>query len=217
MSVTGAPGPLALRPRRLVIAGYTGRDEAAVREHIEELARAGIPPPPAVPMFYELDPRLLTAAPAVEVAGDRTSGEAEPVLIRVDGRWYLGVGSDHTDRALEREDIAAAKAACPKPLGAAVRALPSEVERGAFDQVWDGTTVVCRVDGHTYQQGPLAALRRPSDLLNRLPAGADELADRPACLVLDPAADGQGGEHDREVGFDRVAFVVVDGPGLQVV
>ena len=34
--------------------------------------------------------------------------------------------------------------------------------------------------------------------------------------VLDPAADGQGGEHDGQVGFDGVAFAVVDGPGLQV-
>jgi hypothetical protein len=44
----------------------------------------------------------------------------------------------------------------------------------------------------------------------------DEPADGPAGLMLDPPADGQGGEHDREVGFDRVALAVVDGPGLQV-
>jgi hypothetical protein len=30
--------------------------------------------------------------------------------------------------------------------------------------------------------------------------GLDELPDRPAGLRLDPAADGQGGEHDSEVG-----------------
>jgi hypothetical protein len=41
--------------------------------------------------------------------------------------------------------------------------------------------------------------------------------DRPSDGQFDPAADGQGGEHDREVGFDRVAFVVVDLPGLHVV
>jgi hypothetical protein len=34
--------------------------------------------------------------------------------------------------------------------------------------------------------------------------------------MLEPAADRQGGEHDREVGFDGVAFAVVDRPGLQV-
>jgi hypothetical protein len=47
--------------------------------------------------------------------------------------------------------------------------------------------------------------------------GADELADRSACPVFGRAADGQGGEPDREVGFDGVPLVVVDRPGLQVV
>ena len=39
--------------------------------------------------------------------------------------------------------------------------------------------------------------------------------DQPVC-VLDPAADGEGGEHDGQVGLDGVALAVVDGPGLQV-
>jgi hypothetical protein len=58
----------------------------------------------------------------------------------------------------------------------------------------------------------------PLDLDGAVAAGgADELADRPACPVFGPAADGQGGEHDREVGFDAVPLVVVERPGLQVV
>src|SRR3954447_10807372 len=46
--------------------------------------------------------------------------------------------------------------------------------------------------------------------------GADELLDRPAGPVLDPAADREGGEHDAQVGVDGLALVVVDRPGLQV-
>ena len=46
--------------------------------------------------------------------------------------------------------------------------------------------------------------------------GLDEFADGPAGLVLDPAADRHGGEDDGQVGFDGVALVVVDGPGLEV-
>jgi hypothetical protein len=38
--------------------------------------------------------------------------------------------------------------------------------------------------------------------------GLDELADGPAGLVLDPAADRQGGEDDGQVRLDRVAQVV---------
>jgi hypothetical protein len=41
--------------------------------------------------------------------------------------------------------------------------------------------------------------------------GADEFPDRPSRAVFDPAADRQGGEHDRQVGFDGVALAVVDG------
>jgi hypothetical protein len=172
LHVGGAP--ITLRPRRLVVAGYTGRDESAVRAHIAELAAEGIAPPPRVPMLYDLDPGLVTTATAVTVGGSWTSGEAEPVLIRHAGRWYLGVGSDHTDRDLERADVARSKAACPKPVGPGLVALPSDVARGGFDGSWDAIAVRSTVDGTPYQEGTLAALRPPSDLLGVL---ADGLAD----------------------------------------
>jgi hypothetical protein len=44
----------------------------------------------------------------------------------------------------------------------------------------------------------------------------DELLDRPVGELLEPAGDGEGGEHDSEVGLDRVAFVVVDRPRAQI-
>lgn len=163
---TGAT--IEVAPGHLVVAGYTGRNEAAVREHIDELAALGIAPPPHVPMRYALDPALLTTAPAVPVHGDATSGEVEPVLLRHAGRWYLGVGSDHTDRALEREDIAHSKAVCPKPVGRTVLPLPDGLAQGAFDAAWDAGTVESTVDGEPYQSGPLTGLRTPSDLLERL-------------------------------------------------
>ena len=56
------------------------------------------------------------------------------------------------------------------------------------------------------------------DLDRAIAAGcADELPYRPAGGVLHAAADGQGGEHDGQVGLDRLAFVVVDRPGLKIV
>jgi hypothetical protein len=55
------------------------------------------------------------------------------------------------------------------------------------------------------------------DLDRSVPAGGlDELADGPAGLMFDPAADCQCCEDDREVGFDGVPLAVVDGLGLQV-
>ncbi|GAA4657974.1 DUF2848 family protein [Streptomyces youssoufiensis] len=177
LRVAGADLTLDLSPRRLVVAGYTARDEAAVAAHIAELAAIGVPPPPSVPAFYELDPVLLTTDPVIKVAGETTSGEVEPVLIRHRGLYYLAVGSDHTDRALERADIAASKAACPKPISAQAIALGTDP--CAAD--WERLTVACQVDDAPYQRGPAALLRHPAELLGRMSAGG---APADADLVL---------------------------------
>ena len=54
---------------------------------------------------------------ALVVGGAGTSGEVEPVVVVAGGEYFLTVGSDHTDRDLERHDIAASKAACTKVIG----------------------------------------------------------------------------------------------------
>lgn len=164
LRVAGSDQSLELRPQRATVAGYTGRDEQAVAEHIAELAAIGVPEPATVPAFYELDPALLTTAGVVPVAGSATSGEVEPVLIRHRDSYYLTVGSDHTDRDLERQEIAASKAACPKPLADTVVALGTDLSQ--LD--WDAISASSYVDDVAYQQGQLAGLRRPEDLLTRL-------------------------------------------------
>jgi hypothetical protein len=166
----GTDSDLSLDAPRLIIAGYTGRDAAAVAAHIEELAAIGIPPPASVPAFFELDPGLVTSDPVVQIAGSNTSGEVEPVLIRHNGRHYLGVGSDHTDRDVERTDIAASKAACPKPVSHQIVALPEDL--AALH--WDAIDVASDVDGEPYQRGSLAVMRTPTDLLSRLTGALGE-------------------------------------------
>ncbi|MCR3720125.1 MULTISPECIES: DUF2848 domain-containing protein [Prauserella salsuginis group] len=146
--------PVDVTPGRLVVAGYTGRNQDAVRHHIEELAAIGVPEPDSIPAFYELDTGLLTVDETVEVGGRQTSGEVEPVLVRTDGRYYLTVGSDHTDRALERHDIKASKGACPKPVAGTVIDLGTQPE----SLPWDEITAACWLDGELYQDGTLAQL-----------------------------------------------------------
>lgn len=160
-NVLGSTERLTLKEHALVIAGFTGRNQAEVQQHIDELVAIGVPAPDTVPSFYVLDSALTTSAADIETGGSNTSGEVEPVLIRHDGRLYLSVGSDHTDRDIERDSIAASKAACPKPVGASVLALPERA--GDFD--WDSITATSTVDGKLYQQGTLESLRPPMDVL----------------------------------------------------
>ncbi|MDD7942834.1 DUF2848 family protein [Actinomycetospora lutea] len=164
LRVAGTDEDVSFEPTRLIIAGYTARDQEAVAAHIAELAEIGVAPPASVPTFYDLDPALLTTQDVVRVPGANTSGEVEPVLIRAGGRWFLAVGSDHTDRDLERDDVAASKAACPKPIGSTVVALGDEP--ASFDL--DHVAAVSSVDGVTYQASSLAELLRPDEVLRRM-------------------------------------------------
>jgi 4-hydroxyphenylacetate 3-monooxygenase len=117
-------------------------------------------------MAYVVDPALLTQSGLVRVATRTTSGEVEPVLIRHRRRWFLGVGSDHTDREIEQVDVPASKAACMKPLADRVMPLPLDVETGGYDEEWDAIEVSLRSGEQRYQSGQLAALQPPSRLIN---------------------------------------------------
>ncbi len=155
----------------LVIAGWAGRDQAAIEHHIEELAAIGVPRPSSVPVYYRVAAATLTQAERFVVLGPDSSGEVEPVLVSLaDGLW-IGVGSDHTDRKAETVGIALSKQLCGKPVGRQFWRY-EEVE-GHWDQLvmraWatiDGARVL-------YQEGPMTALRTPRDLMARWTGGAD--------------------------------------------
>jgi hypothetical protein len=153
----------------LTIAGWTGRDEAAVRHHIEELQAIGVPPPSSVPVYYRAAAANLTQATLFEALGPDSSGEAEPVLVSLaDGLW-LGLGSDHTDRKAEAAGIALSKQLCGKPIAGALWRF-EEVEAH-----WDALELTSTITENgaevVYQRGTLAAMRHPRDLLARRPGG----------------------------------------------
>src|SRR5919109_989744 len=95
---------LEFEVRRLLVAGYTGRDSSQVRAHILELERQGIPTPDRVPALYEIDPSWVTLDSDIAVNSRRVSGEAEPVLLfpgsNLEGA-LVSVSSDSTDREIE--------------------------------------------------------------------------------------------------------------------
>jgi hypothetical protein len=157
--------PLIVACDRMVNAGYVGKNQQEVRRHIQELAAKGIPGPKSTPTLYPVVCRALTTDSVIEVYGDKTSGEAEYVLLVVsEDHVYVGVGSDHTDRRLEESDIPRAKQICPNVLSRTVWPL-AEVEKHWDDLLLSATVVK---DGKTirYQEGRLGLLLNPAELMD---------------------------------------------------
>src|SRR5215469_15094667 len=150
---------VAFTPDTFVIAGYTGRDRKVVQQHIDELAHQGIPPPVHVPMLYPMPVEILTTEAQITVPTKETAGEVEPVIVGLGRTLYLGIGSDHTARDVEREDIAKSKRICPKPIGRAVARV------GALDSSLDGISLESWIDGEAYQRGTLSAIMPLAALL----------------------------------------------------
>lgn len=146
----------------VVIAGYTGRDREKVQHHIDELAAIGVPPPASVPAYWLLPGWLASQERTVVVTGAGSSGEAEVCLV-VDGdETFVGLASDHTDRAAEAIDIGLSKAICPKPVSAA--AWPIATIDGHWDELVLRSWVT--IDGVEvpYQEGTCDSLVPPPAL-----------------------------------------------------
>ena len=150
-----------MQVEQLVIAGWTGRDEAALKKHMQELEEIGVKPPKTTPIFYRVAASLFTNATRIEVSGPDTSGEVEYVLLQQpDGLWVT-VGSDHTDRKAETIGVSLAKQLCAKV--ACADAWPyAEVKPH-----WDKLVLRSWADGALYQEGPVSAMRSPEDLTQR--------------------------------------------------
>jgi len=110
----GIATPLTLPIEQAVIAGWTGRDPVARDKHIAELEAIGIARPATTPIYYRVSARRLTTADSIEVSGGDSSGEVEFVLIGWQGRIFVGLGSDHTDRKVETYSVTVSKQMCDK-------------------------------------------------------------------------------------------------------
>ncbi len=151
---------------QLVIAGWTGRDEAALRKHIRELEEIGVKPPKTTPIFYRVSASLFTFASEIQVSGSDTSGEVEFVLIQTPSGLRVAVGSDHTDRKAETIGVSLSKQLCAKPVSR---------DSWRYDDVkphWEKLVLRAWTDGELYQEGTVAAMRSPEDLLGRFPLQA---------------------------------------------
>lgn len=164
----------------LIIAGWAGREQAAIDEHIEELKEIGVKPPSDTPLFYRVAANQMTTAPDIQVLGDASSGEVEVVLIGTDQGTLVAIGSDHTDREAEAWSVAHSKQVCAKPVSKMVWQLDSIIEH------WDELQMAsyATIDGNEvlYQEGPVTGLLHPTDLLRRFGLNEPQLAPGQAML-----------------------------------
>jgi hypothetical protein len=147
--------------KELVIAGWTGRDEQALKKHIKELEELGVKPPRSTPIFYRVAADLFCHSSEIQVSGPDTSGEVEFVLVSAPGGLRVAVGSDHTDRKAETIGVSLSKQLCAKPVS---------VESWRYDEVkphWEKLVLRAWADGELYQEGPVTAMRTPEDLIAR--------------------------------------------------
>ena len=166
-------GPVEIAVEQAVIAGWTGRDVAKMEEHIQELEKLGVTRPAATPLFYRVAAARLTTADAIEASGEQSSGEVEFVLIQDKGALYVGVGSDHTDREVETYGVTVSKQMCDKPIAAEL--WPYAEVAGHWDRLMLRSWALSAGARRLYQEGSVAAMRTPDDLIGRY-AGAAALA-----------------------------------------
>jgi Protein of unknown function (DUF2848) len=159
----GATVPLTLSIEQAVIAGWTGRDPVARDKHITELEALGIARPATTPIYYRCSARRLTQEDTIETCGTDSSGEVEFVLIGWQGRTFVGLGSDHTDRKVESYSVTVSKQMCDKPIASTLWELEDVI--GHWDQMILRSWAWIGGKRELYQEGTLDAMLPVDELI----------------------------------------------------
>ena len=177
----GATTPLTLAIDQAVVAGWTGRDPVARDKHIAELEAIGIARPATTPIYYRVSARRLTTEDEIEVCGSDSSGEVEFVLIGWQGRIFVGLGSDHTDRKVESYSVTVSKQMCDKPIASSLWELEEVIDH------WDRLILRSHawIGGkrELYQEGTLDAMLPVDDQMISFPPRNVKIRDVPTVTL----------------------------------
>jgi hypothetical protein len=154
--------------RRLVCAGWVGRDPRALQAHIEELAQHGVAGPTRTPTYMHYAPYLAGTGEITDVVGPHSSGEVEFVILKHARGVYIGAGSDHTDREMEKYSIPASKQMCAKILAPVV--WPYDEMKGHWDEIVLRSWVEREGERVLYQEDALGTILDAEALLKALPS-----------------------------------------------
>ncbi|WP_176946536.1 DUF2848 family protein [Lentzea fradiae] len=170
-SAGAGPQRLITTPQRLYNLGSATVDPNAAVAHQREVADVGVRiafDVPA-PRIYPMSVNSVTTDEWIGVHSETTSGEVELVIVVHEGEVFLGVGSDHTDRALEKHSIIWAKQYCPSVLGRRVWRWSEIAPR------WEDLVLESTVDGELYQSCAASVFLDPDKILGILAERVESL------------------------------------------
>lgn len=158
---------MAFEVAKIINAGFSGRNQEASQKHLDEIRKEGINfEVESTPIFFPKLKDRITTGNTVEVLGDcKSCGEAEPVLlIDRDNEIYIGIGSDHSDRELEKHSLVSSKQMCPNVMSRKVWRYADVRDH------WDDITMrawVVGADGkrELYQEGKMQSFMTVEDFL----------------------------------------------------
>lgn len=168
--------------------GYSGRNVDKTKAHIAELKKLGVPEPASIPEIYHLSSSLFKQVDSIDVVGNKTSGEAEIVLLFSGEQCYVTLGSDHTDRDLETVSIHKSKQVCAKPLATDLWCFEDVQEQ------WDNLQLSSYImeDGEwkLYQQDAVSSILPVENLMKTLTKEGEELTNTIVYCGTVPLIDG---------------------------
>lgn len=159
-SSDGSTSDRVFQIQRMYNFGSATRNPDTAVAHQQEVAKSGIHiafDVPA-PRIYPIANHALTLSDEVAVQCEHTSGEVEIVIVLAD-QLYVGVGSDHTDRAVETVSILASKQACANHLA------PTLWPYADIKDHWDDCVLRSWVDERLYQEVGVSAFLEPEHMI----------------------------------------------------
>ena len=163
VDANGGRSELDFPVARILDAGFTGKNREGAMKHVEELKAHGVAAPDRIPAYFAVTRELVTTDDEIEVLGDDTSGEVEVVFLFKGADTYIGVGSDHTDRELEKDSIPKSKVICPKVLSREVWKLADV--KPHFERLKLRSWIEADGQRTLYQEGSLADFLTVDDFL----------------------------------------------------
>lgn len=154
--------------RKMINLGRTSRNPEDIIKHLEELKKAGIKVSPGIPSYNPKIRDRITTGNEIEVlTNSKTSGEVEYVLLFTsDSSFYVTVGSDQTDRELEKSNVVLSKQICLNVIS------PKIWRYKDVKDHWDDIIMRAWIKKddkrQLYQEGKLGEMLRPEELIEKV-------------------------------------------------